>query len=218
MASGGKTASTLGSDCYDYRSWWLLPTIAGDAVRIDWESETFAFYGGPYLNVFSVGTTDFNFSQDRIVASQDVSEAHPRNELKFKAMSTGPMPLELFVKCAHDGGDGVGPYDFTTYVQHAVRLALPSQSYVRNRGRYRVTVRDPSGQPIADPRLAVVVEARRGKRWVSVGRGTAATAGSVTLTLSRALRGHTTKLRARAFGPGYLTATTASRMVRVSRA
>jgi hypothetical protein len=118
---GGETLS----DCVDGESWWTLPVLAGDQVKIDYEG------GLDYMQVWGVGTTDFNIHtapspQQFHIGSND------KEESIVKAAIAGSMPMrfysfdeEGFCIFSGSGDDYVpGPYDFTAVVQHALAAAL----------------------------------------------------------------------------------------------
>lgn len=118
---GGKTLS----ECVDGESWWMLPVLAGDRVKIDWEG------GVDYLQAWQVGTTDFNihtapFPQMFHIGSND------KEESIIEAPVAGSMPLRLYSFdeegfCVFEGGGDdykPGLYDFIATVQHALAAAL----------------------------------------------------------------------------------------------
>ncbi|HEY8502448.1 MAG TPA: hypothetical protein VIL21_07155 [Solirubrobacterales bacterium] len=118
---GGKTLS----DCVDGESWWALPVLAGDHVKIDYEG------GLDYMQAWDVGTTDFNihtapFPQMFHIGSND------KEESVIEAPVGGTMPLRFYSFdeegfCIFSGsGDDYkpGPYDFIASVQHALSTAI----------------------------------------------------------------------------------------------
>jgi hypothetical protein len=124
---GGKTLS----DCVDGESWWSLPVLAGDKIKIDWEG------GADYMQAWQVGTTDFNihtapFPQQFHIGSND------KEESVIEAPVAGTMPLRFYSVteegfCIFDtSGDDYtpGPYDFVANVQHALATALTPATWI----------------------------------------------------------------------------------------
>ena len=117
------------------RSWWMLPAVVGDRITIDLEGQTEG--DGFQINVYPLGTNQFNFPKAQRAASIERQES--REELVFTAPSTGSMPMDVLT-C-----DAIGSYDFTTYVTHTVRLALLHLSRLRPGDLLTVLVHSPDG-------------------------------------------------------------------------
>lgn len=124
---GGKTLS----ECVDGESWWTLPVLAGDKVKVDYEG------GLDYMQVWDVGTTDFNIHtapspQQFHIGSND------KEESIVEAPVAGSMPLRFYSVneegfCIFDvSGDDYapGPYDFVASVQHAIATSLTPTSWI----------------------------------------------------------------------------------------
>jgi hypothetical protein len=196
-----------GFNC-DLNTWWLLPATAGDRVTIDYEEQSRAI---EWVRLYPIGTTDFNVHTAQPVAEQ--LWPPDQNELQFSAGQTGNMPL-LFQGDVHNCVDGgqPGPYDFTAYVAHALRLAVPAIGTLPLRGIVSVGVHSPDGALISDPSLSVALQVEIGKQWTTVGSAapdTGTAAISYTMPLSTA--SHRTSLRAVASGAGYITQTSSAR-------
>ncbi len=154
--------------------WWNLPVVAGDGVTIDWEA-----LAESYAMVFPVGTTDFNLVGSQAVAHEMVS-GNGKAALWFRATVSGTMPLVI-------GAGGcftstTGPYSFTAYVKHTVRLFIPHRRVLPLRGTVAVHVSTPEGQPISDPGLQVLMQIQSHGHWRSIGSGQLTAAGPMCHT------------------------------------
>jgi hypothetical protein len=194
----------------------LLPTIAGDAIQIDWE----ALNGGVTLNLLPAGTTDFNFPQATPLTSGGLSAANNKGELKYQAAGAGNVPVEFIVR---DGGGGScgrvfqapGPYNFTLLVTHALNLALPNVGTLRPAGALTVAVHNPEGGPINDPAVRVEVQIKGRGSWYTIGvAGVTTSAAVVPFKIPRRLRHQHVTLRALANGVGYGPASSSHLKVR----
>jgi len=114
----GNTASDAGapSTCRVFESWWRLPVAAGDTAIVDFEGNV------DYVNLWPVGTTDFNLNNNTSGVQAMRIGANGKQEATFTAAVPGTMPLEFAVdrSCSFPG-----PYDFTVRILHGVVLALP---------------------------------------------------------------------------------------------
>lgn len=117
---GGKTLS----NCVDGESWWSMPVLAGDQIKVDYEG------GLDEMQAWGVGTTDFNI-HDAPDPQQFRIGSKGKAEAIVKASVAGIMPLRFFSVegglCEIFGGPdeyAPGPYDFTATVQHALAAAL----------------------------------------------------------------------------------------------
>lgn len=88
---GGTTPWIPGT--FVYSSYWTLPVISGDSVKIDWEAED-PDNNSFFLDVLPAGTNDFNQFTVTPVASQQIASG-TKNELAFSAGSTGTMPIRF---------------------------------------------------------------------------------------------------------------------------
>jgi hypothetical protein len=203
-------------DCaWRYSSNWLLPVVAGDQVTIDWQAQGIA----TQLAVLPLGTNDFNVGGTAPTA-QDALSAGGRGEVVFTASATGSLPLVFRSRSGgifcYTGND-TGPYDFTAYVRHVVRLGLPVVSSVLRKGTVDVGVHNAEGGPISDPSLLVEVQLKTGKVWSSVGRAPAVNGvARVPLNIPRHDVGLSFGLRAIAHGASYLDAASSSQRVLIA--
>lgn len=190
--------------------WWNLPVAAGDEVTVDWEA-----FAGSYAMVFPVGTTDFNVVGTHAVIQSNVS-SNGKAEMGFRAPISGTMPLVI-------GADGEcfidypGPYSFTAYVKHTLRLSIPRRRVLPLRGTVAVHVSTPEGQPISDSGLQVLVQIQSHGHWRGIGSTSAAGGvANVPYTVPAGLRGSHASLRAIARGNEYEPASSAAVRVRVA--
>lgn len=189
--------------------WWNLPVVADDSVTVDWEAPDES-----YAMVFPVGTTDFNLLGSQAVTHEMVS-SNGKAAMWFRATVSGTMPLVI-------GAGGctsttTGPYSFTAYVKHSLRLFIPHRRVLPLHGTLAVHVSTPEGQPISDPALRVLVQAQSGGHWQTI--GSAAAAGgvaTVSYAMPAGLRGSHASLRAIARGNAYEPAASATVRVRVA--
>ncbi len=209
------TTPPLRSNCLTGDSWWTLGVTAGDRLTIDYEG------GVDYLNVWPVGTTDFNLSSASIF-NQSHMGGNDKQEVVFVAPRSGGLPLEFLTtvsdpSCFGNQYTQPGPYDFTAYVQHGLRLALPRVSKLRRTGTLRIGVHTPEGGAISDPALLVDLQIQRGRHWLTVGR--AAVVNSVAVVsfkLSSRLVRSKLGLRAIAHGGAYQQTTSQTRRVLIA--
>jgi hypothetical protein len=207
-ATGGVVPDGCGGDFYtSYRSYWLLSASAGDQLTIDWEAQA----NNTELDVFPVGTTDFNVDNANTLEYQRLNPSG-RNELVFSVSSSGVLPTS-FRGCG-DVGNAPGPYDFTAYVRHVVRLALPPVSKLRRSGTLRVAAHTAEGGVITDPNLLVDVQLRSGGRWRTIGSAAVVNSiAAVPVRIAARFAGKRVTLRALAHGGAYLSTATRSRRV-----
>jgi len=172
--------------CNEKDSWWLLPVASGDRITIDFEGE-----GVKYARVWPVGTTDFNIESTNYVDERE-SGSNGKGELVVKASQTGTMPLS-FSNYDCDFGDSVdpGPYDFTAYIKHGVRVAIPHRDSRPRRGTLAVTARTPDGGT-----------------WKRLGSASVShSVANIAYSFLKSTRGKKVDLRAVASGDAYTTAT-----------
>jgi hypothetical protein len=199
----GNTAN--GSNPIEPSQYWLLSVTAGDLITIDWESHAY-----PQLHIYPIGTTDFSLGNAYPFKSQDVVSV--QNELVFTAPRTGAMPMEFF-----QWNESRGPYDFTAYVRHAIRLGLPRTSKLHRKATLPVSVHNAEGGVISDPALQVDVQIKRRKGWQIIGSAPVGNAiAAVKLDIPARYAGKKISLRAYAHGSGYATAASRTLRVRVA--
>ena len=210
-ASDGGNNPTGGHPCHQPHTngWWTLAVATGDEVTIDWEAPQ-----TQYLEVLPPGTTDFTAPQAKEFASSAISN-NGHAQLRFTATTGGIMPLVIGVDACASFGDP-GPYSFTAYVTHALRLFLPRLSRLHS-GAVQVGVHTPDGIPITDSNLSVEVQGRWHGRWYRLGNASPSSGlATVALRVPRSWRGHRLTLRAVAQGNAYQTASSNSERVRVA--
>lgn len=190
--------------------WWTLTVTTGDEVTIDWEA-----LPSQYLEVFPPGTTDFTVANTPSLASSLIS-SNGRAQLSFTARVGGIMPLVIGTEACDDPGDP-GPYSFTAYVAHAVRLSLPRVGHLRPGSSVPVGVHTPDGAPITDPALTVTVQLLNHGHWQSLGTASPSNGvATIALQLPHSLHRHLAALRAIAQGPDYQHVSSASERVGVT--
>jgi len=203
------------SDACDwiYSSNWLLPVVAGDHITIDWEIQA----SHTELLLYPLGINDFNVGSTGPLTTSSI-DTNGRSEVVYSASASGNLPLvftgESGGLVCNVGWHDIGPYDFTAYVQHVVRLSLPRLAAVRRRASVAVAVRNAEGGVISDPGLLVDIQIRTRSAWLSVGRA-AVSNGQAIVPLNIPLRylHEILGLRAVAQGGSYLEATTRSQPV-----
>jgi hypothetical protein len=208
----GNTATDYGSrelpSCGSGDSWWQLPVTAGDKVTIDYEG------GVDYENTYPVGTTDFNVN-DTNVFQQSTIGSNDKQEVVFTAPRTGVMPLEFWNSpgglCFGTSYNDPGPYDFTVYVLHGMRLSLTATPKKHHRLKLRIAVHNPDGAPLT------LAGAQVGYDIASTGFkpvGSTAKAGVLTAVVKvpKAERNKTFKLRVKVRAGGFLARTVATKV------
>jgi hypothetical protein len=183
-----------------YHQFWSLSVLAGDMLTIDWESELPELE----LKLVPVGTTDFTLNKNKPVAEQQL-ENNGKNELKYRAPQSGSLPMD-FKLCKV----APGPYDFTVYVSHTVRLFLDRRAKLPTRGTVAVSVRTLDGSPISDSALEVKLQVELHGHWHTVGSSQVSSGvANVPYRLARKQRHRRVDLRAMAQGPSYQVAVSA---------
>jgi hypothetical protein len=192
-----------------YRSWWTLPVMTGDEVTVDWETQD----SNVYLHLYPPGTTDFTFPQTNPVAESFLND-NLKAELTYLAPQTGSLPLEFFANS--DCGVVPGPYAFTAYVIHSVRLFIAHRGRLPLSGTMAVGVHTPVGEPISDPNLQVMLEIKSRGHWYTAGTATPVNGlANIAFRLSAKLRHQHVSLRAVAHGSAYRAASSSAMRVRV---
>ena len=183
-----------------YRSWWSLAAISGDHIKVDWEAQG----ADTVLAILNSGATDYNFLQQDPLASQEAGGG-TKTELKVVAPSTGALPLEL--KADLGCISTLGPYDFTVYLQHAVRLALPRVRALGRAGILAVSVHAPDGSAISSTGLSVALEMRgaHSTKYRRIGSATVANGrATVAYVIPTSLRHAKAQLRAASTGADFI--------------
>lgn len=213
-ANGGQgqpgCASSTG---HTYRSWWALKVTAGDAVTVDWGTQSPTMY----MNLFPVGTTDYNLGNANAVQQENVNSNYT-NEATYTATQDGVLPLEFFSDTGCD--DHTAPYYFTASVLHGVVLALPTLTKLAQTGTIAVGVHNPDGAPINDATLTVslLIEGSDQSTYATIGSGTASNGiATVAYTVPVALAGHSATIEASSSGAAYVGATSPTESVTVLR-
>lgn len=193
----------------DCRQWWLLPTVAGDHLQIDWEVQD------PYieLRLYGVGTTDFNFLQKKALTSGGVN-ANMKAEFIYVSEETGDLPV-LFTDPGCYGNAEPGPYNFTAQVTHSVVVASPNIAVLRAKGVIAVPVHDPAGGEINNPAVICALEIKGHGQWTTIGTAPVASSlATIHFRVPARLRHQRVTLRAVATGAGYFTASSNNRRAR----
>jgi hypothetical protein len=193
----------------DCRQWWLLPTVAGDHLQIDWEVQD------PYieLRLYGVGTTDFNFLQKSALTSGGVN-ANMKAEFTYVSEETGDLPM-LFTDPGCYGNAEPGPYNFAAQVTHSVVVASPNLTVLHAHGVVAVPVHDPTGGEVNNPALSCALEIKGRGQWITIGRAPVVSSlATIHFTVPVRLRHQSVSLRAVATGAGYFTASSDNRRAR----
>jgi hypothetical protein len=200
---GSNACSTL--DGMD--SFWTAHVVSGDKLIFDWKAQN-----RTVLNVLPVGTTDFTANSTTPDAIKQTS-SNQKTELSLVESRTGTAPV---IFCANSPSD-LGPYDFTAYVLHALRLSLGAiHRLSHHRTSVRVGVHDPDGAPITDRALALDLQVKSQSTWRTMSTVRPGSARFVfTTKWGRSHWGKRVRLRVRAHGSGYLSATSPSAVVQV---
>ncbi len=173
----GNTAADGQSSCGG-TSWWLLPVLAGDKVKIDFEGNVNA------LLIWPVGTTDFNIHSARQFGEADIG-GNGKQEALFKAPLNGSMPIEFHSYCYDEPP---GPYDFIATDRHALVASLERYVHITRTSTLTGTANLADGTPTPDGlRFTLTVTWARGKAQYSA----ASQGGSLSfpLTLPASARG-----------------------------
>lgn len=191
------------------RSWWLLPVLTGDQVKIDLSGHTTG--DGFLVAAYNVGTNDFNFVNGPSPYASNVDHQADQAEIVFRAPADGNMPL-LVSSC-----DNVGDYSFTAYVTHGLvaKLAWKGKNYRQHRTYFAVSAYNPDGTPITSGLHATVQVYRSGK-WSQWGKSTLSQSqfSSFYIAWPRSMKGHWWKVRVVVSGAGYQTATSGTQRVK----
>jgi hypothetical protein len=198
--AGAPCPARLGS----FFSYWTLRVVKGDRITVDWGAQQ----KGTVLSLLPAGATDPGAAP---TDTGTLEEMYGKSELNAApAARSGVVPLQIHGFVCDGGG---GPYDFTAFVRHAVRLSWSVGRSVRSRSRVSVRVRTPDGRPISSRALRVSLQARLRGAWRPAGHASASH-GRARVRLALRPRRHV-RLRAVAHGRGYVRAATRARAVRV---
>jgi hypothetical protein len=188
-------------------SWWLLPVVAGDSVKVDLEGPT---QGGDgfLVEAYPAGTSDYTVSQTHAYASVNTSFAdQSAGQLAFTASSTGVMPMAVV------GCDQPGTYDFTASDAHKIvlGLSLKGTNRARHRSSFTLQAHRPDGTALSGSGVRATPQLLSGGRWRNLASG--APPFNFTVSWPARYRGRWQSVRVVASGSGYLNAT--SQTVRV---
>lgn len=198
--AGAPCPARLGS----FFSYWTLRVVRGDRVTVDWGAQQ----KGTVLSLLPAGATDATATP---TDGDTLEEMYGKSELNAApAARSGLVPLQVHGFVCDGGG---GPYDFTAFVRHAVRLSWSPGRHIRSRERVTVRVRTPDHRPISSRALRVSLQARLHGAWRPAGHA-AVSHGRARVRLALRPRRHV-RLRAVASGRGYLRAATRARVMRV---
>lgn len=193
----------------DCRQWWLLPSVAGDHLQIDWEVQD------PYvvLRLYPLGTNDFNFPQNNTLTSGGIN-SNMKAEFTYVSEQTGDLPM-LFTDPGCYGNAEPGPYNFTAYVTHSIVVGSPNIAVLHARGIVAVPVHDPAGGEINTPVVTCVLEIKGRGRWTALGTAPVANSlATIHFKVPPRLRHQHVALRALATGAGYFPASSTARKAR----
>jgi hypothetical protein len=193
----------------DCRQWWVLPTVAGDHLQIDWEVQD------PYieLRLYALGTSDFNFLQTSARANGGVN-SNLKAEFTYVSEETGGLPM-LFTDPGCYGNAEPGPYNFTAYVTHSLVVGSPNASVLHAKGVLAVPVHDPAGGEINDPAVTCALEIKSHGQWTTIGTAPVASSlATIRFAVPARLRHEHVNVRAVAKGAGYFTASSSARKAR----
>jgi hypothetical protein len=193
----------------DCRQWWLLPSVAGDHLQIDWEVQD------PYivLRLYPLGTSDFNFPQKSTLAGGGVN-SNTKAEFTYISEQTGDLPM-LFTDPGCHGNAEPGPYNFTAYVTHSLVVGPPNITILHAKGVVAVAVHDPAGGEINNPAITCTFQIKGRSRWTTVGTAPVANSGAtIHFTVPARLRHQRVTLRSVVTGTGYFTASSIDRKAR----
>jgi hypothetical protein len=195
-ANGGRTDRDCGGS--SYRSWWTLNVKADDLVTIDWESSQ-----SPLLNVYPVGTTDFNLQDQPTVVSDTLADNH-KYESRFQATVSGVMPVEFLTiqdSCnIHDSDPG--PYDFFVTVKHGLFASLSVAYRSGHRTYFEPGASGSDGSSIDDTsQFTIQPYWKKNGLWRKLGSPLAF--NTFFVRWAKKDRGHWQYMKVRVSGPGY---------------
>jgi hypothetical protein len=177
---------------------WSLQVVSGDQILTDWEAPQQQFQ--TRLTFLPVGTTDYELATVQPIAASEVA-ANGKAELRYTATRSGSMPV-AFCRINNEPG---GPYDFTIYARHAVRLALRAPVALHDTGNLKVHVSDPDGLGITSRQLTIAVQARSGGAWKTLGTAKPSHGVAAVHYSARSLPAGRYDLRLRAHGSSFVT-------------
>jgi hypothetical protein len=202
-------------DCFD-RQYWRLNGTAGDRVTIDWEhgSGSSTDYVQE-LNIWPAGTDDFSLNNANTIFWFYIGD-NDKAQSVFTLPQSGTFPIEFESECYTCGG----PYDFSTTIEHAVKLFIASparKARISRSSTVSVSVRNPDGAPLSG--LPVKLTGTWKNKSHRLGTATASNgAATFAVQLPRSTRKRWVKLRASfSGGTGYLSAKSSTVKVRVKR-
>ncbi len=201
-ANGGHIETTCHGAGPLYYLFWDLPVTIDDSVTIDWE----AAQPRTELELYPIGTTDFNFGSGSNGFQTQTPAGNGKNELSYVASEGSGTVILAFRNCYYEPG----AFSFTAYVTHALTLAVPHRT-LHGRGTIAVAVHNPEGGAVNDPSVHVEVQIRTGRgRWRHIGDASVSNSAAVVhYRIPPVLRHQDVVLRAVAFGSDYKRATSA---------
>jgi hypothetical protein len=188
----GDTSKMPSDNSGNKYEWWKLRLIAGDHLTIKFEEASSAgsFYD---MNVWSAGIDDFNWAQSQHDYWRPNSNG--KAQVDYDISTSGDYPIAFRGDSQYSGA-----FDFTTTVQHKVRLTL-STARVSRHASLTVGARYPDGTAI-DGGLGATLYGLWAGKWHKLGKG-AVNQGSIKIayTLPTSLHGRKLKLAVNAGGP-----------------
>jgi hypothetical protein len=157
------------------------------------------------MNLFQVGTTDYNEPDQTPLAQENVN-SNFKAEATYAATQTGVLPLEFFSDTGC--GNPPAPYDFTVSVVHALVVSLSPVGSAPN-GTAIVEVHNPDGAALSGPPLVASLQiSGKGVPWTTIASATPVNGiATMSYTVPSPLVGKRVRFRGVAQGPGYQTNT-----------
>lgn len=211
----GNTATDYGTrnlgDCETGDSWWTLPVTAGDRVTINYEG------GVDYQNAWRVGTNDFNVNNAQTYQQSTIG-TNDKREASFSVPRTGNMPLEFWNSpggfCFGSSYNQPGPYDFTAYVVHELRLSLSLRRKTHHHADLMVGVHNPDGVALTSPSFSLGMQVTGTHTFAPIRFVQRSGLLVAHVGWRRSLWGKRVRARVRVSAPGYSTVTSSSVVVR----
>jgi hypothetical protein len=194
-ANGGHIETTCHGAGPLYYLFWDLPVTIDDSVTIDWEAMQ-----KTELELYPIGTTDFNFGSGSSGFQTQTPAGNGKNEFKYVASEKSGTLILAFRNCYYEPG----AFSFTVYVTHALSLSTPRVAILHSKGTLAIGVHNPEGGPINDPQVRVEVQIKGRGGWHRVGTGSVSNSlAAVHYSIPFSLRHQRVILRALASGSGY---------------
>jgi hypothetical protein len=187
----------------DFESFWALNAVAGDKFVVTWEAVP-----QTSIEVYPIGTTDFNFTKARAFLTEPIS-SNGKGEFTFSETTTSGVLPFVAHNAICEPPYGPGPYNFTVIVTHALGVSLPSTKILRSKGTLTVTAHNLEGKAIVDPAVQIELQIKGSGSWQTIGVGTAANPAIAYKIPARLRHNRHVTLRALAHGTGYTPASSA---------